>query len=325
MKICSRILKNAIARLPDEFQTELTVFYTNQEAYDAEIEFKLSGKALHFLVECKTIHRKESLKHFQDQHSDTDCLLACNSLSDFLRNYCHQNNINYIDETGNARIVAKGLYILLQGNKPTPQQPRTSMMSIGIMKCLFALLADNDLLTQPYSEIAKKADISLGMVSKAINYLIDNKHIPKKKNNRRLLDKQSLTYQWLLSYNTVLRPKIDMVRLSSPKNWQELELLPGELWGGEIAASKLTEYLNPEYWLLFTRLPLQQKIRQYRSRPASDGNLTVATPFWGESLEITPFATALLSTAELLASQDSRNQEIAEIINDQYLHLKQLP
>lgn len=193
------------------------------------------------------------------------------------------------------------------------------------MKCLFALLTDNDLLTQPYSEIARKTDISLGMVSKAINYLIDNNHIPEKKDNRRLLDRQSLTYQWLLSYNSVLRPKISMMQLSCQQNWQELELFPGELWGGEIAANKLTDYLVPEHWLLYTRLPLQQKIPQYRARPNTNGNLTVATPFWGEALEINPFATALLSTAELLVSQDSRNREVAEIINDQYLHLKQLP
>lgn len=95
--------------------------------------------------------------------------------------------------------------------------------------------------------------------------------------------------------------------------------------GGEVAASKLTDYLTPEHALLYTRLPLQQKIREYRARPDERGNLTLATPFWGELLEITPFALALLSTAELLTSNDSRNQEVAEIINDQYLHLKQLP
>ena len=325
VKMTEDLLTNAIDNLPKELQARLIARHTSQESGDGELEITFNGQAYAFHVECKLIHRKESLQHLPSQHNGNMPLLVCNPLSDFLRDYCHQQNINYIDEAGNARIVESGLYILLQGNKPAPQKHRASTISIGIMKCLFALLADNDLLTRPYSEIAQKADISLGMVSKAINYLIDNKHIPEKKSNRRLLDKQALTYQWLASYHTTLRPKLKMLRLNSPQNWAELELQAGELWSGEVAASKLTDYLTPEHWLLFTRLPLQQKIRQYRARPAPDGNLTVATPFWGESLKLTPFATALLSTAELLASQDSRNQEVAEIINDRYLHLKQLP
>lgn len=55
------------------------------------------------------------------------------------------------------------------------------MLSIGIMKCLFALLVDENLLTRPYSEIAHQSNISLGMVSKAIHYLITDKYIPEKK------------------------------------------------------------------------------------------------------------------------------------------------
>lgn len=319
------LLTNAIDNLPKELQARLTASHTSQESGDAKLEFTFNDQAYAFHVECKLIHRKESLQHFLSQHSGITPLLVCNPLSDFLRDYCHKQNINYIDEAGNARIVDSGLYILLQGNKPAPRQTHAPKMSIGIMKCLFALLAESDLLTRPYSEIAQKADISLGMVSKAISYLIENKHIPAKKSNRRLLDKQALIYQWLASYNTTLRPKLKMMRLNTPHHWEALELQNGDIWGGEVAASTLTDYLTPEHWLLFTRSPLQQKIREYRARPAPDGNLTVANPFWGESLKINQFATALLSTAELLASQDSRNREVAEIINDRYLHLKQLP
>ncbi|GAB1077219.1 MAG: hypothetical protein SAqTSB_33560 [Shewanella algae] len=319
------LLTNAIDNLPKELQAKLKASHTNQESGDTKLEFIFKGQAYAFHVECKLIHRKESLQHFLNQHNDITPLLVCNPLSDFLRDYCHEQNINYIDAAGNARIVDSGLYILLQGNKHAPRQAHAPKISIGIMKCLFALLVESDLLTRPYSEIAQKADISLGMVSKAIGYLIDNKHIPAKKSERRFLDKQTLIYQWLASYSTTLRPKLKMVQLNTQHSWEALKLQPGDIWGGEVAASTLTDYLVPEQWLLFTRYPIQQKIREYRARPAADGNLTVAAPFWGESLKINQFTTALLSTAELLASQDSRNREVAEIINDQYLHLKQLP
>ncbi|EOA8959575.1 type IV toxin-antitoxin system AbiEi family antitoxin [Vibrio harveyi] len=319
------LLEKAIEQLPRELQAELSIHHTNCYEYDSVIDIRLGGVLYSFYVECKTIHRKESLNHYLTQYDAEQRLLICNALSPFLRDYCHQHNINYIDSAGNARIIRSGVYILIQGNKRKPDQGKTPMLSIGIMKCLFALLVDENLLTRPYSEIAHQSNISLGMVSKAIHYLITNKYIPEKKEHRRLLDKSSLMYQWLQSYHSVLRPKINMMRLTALQHWDELELFPGEFWGGEVAANELTHYLTPEHALLYTYLPLQQKIRQYRARPDDNGNLTVANPFWGESLDMTPFALALLSTAELLSSHDSRNREAAEIINDRYLHLKKLP
>ncbi|MHA2879051.1 type IV toxin-antitoxin system AbiEi family antitoxin [Vibrio campbellii] len=319
------LLEKAIEQLPRELQADISVHYTNGDPHDAVIDIRLGGELYSFYVQCKTIHRKESLSHHLIQYGAEQRLLVCNALSPFLRDYCHQYNINYIDGAGNARIIRSGVYILIQGNKLKSAQGKTPMLSIGIMKCLFALLVDENLLTRPYSEIAHQSNISLGMVSKAIHYLITNKYIPEKKENRRLLDKSSLIYQWLQSYHNVLRPKISMMRLTAQQHWDELELLPGEFWGGEVAANEMTHYLIPEHALLYTYLPLKQKIRQYRARPDDNGNLTVANPFWGESLDITPFALALLSTAELLSSHDSRNREAAEIINDRYLHLKKLP
>ncbi|MEF1291116.1 type IV toxin-antitoxin system AbiEi family antitoxin [Vibrio sp. M260118] len=325
MNLDNHLLETVLNKLPEELHGSIAVTRDKSKSKDACLKLNLSERTARFYLECKTIHRKESLSHFSTQIETSQRILICNGLTTFLREYCHQNHINYIDEAGNARIVGQGIYILIQGNKTKPAQSKTPMMSVGIMKCLFAMLVDETLITQSYQEIAKKSDISLGMVSKAINYLIDNNHIPKGKDSRRLLDKSALIYQWLTAYNVTLRPKTQMMRLNTPQPWEELPLEPNELWGGEVAASKLTNYLTPEHVLLYTRLPLQQKIRQYRAKPDERGNLTVAAPFWGESLKITPFALALLSTAELLTSHDSRNQEVAEIINDQYLHLKQLP
>jgi hypothetical protein len=319
------LLEKSIAQLPTELQAEFTIHHSDKEPYDAVIELTLGELRVPFYAECKTIHRKESLSSFLTHDDSTQRLLICNALSPFLRDYCHKHHINYIDSAGSARVVGPGVYILIQGKQHKSAQNQTPVMSIGIMKCLFALLVDEELLSRPYNDIAQQANISLGMVSKAIRYLIANKHIPEKKEKRRLLDKPTLIYQWLLSYNRVLRPKTAMIRLNLGPHWSELDLHPDELWGGEVAANQLTGYLTPEHALLYTRLPLQQKIRQYRARPDDNGNLTVAQPFWGESLNLTPFALALLSVAELLNSQDSRNQEVAEIINDQYLHLKQLP
>lgn len=85
VKLFNGVLKNALERLPKELQADFIISHTDLGSYDAEMIFKLNSKPARFYIECKTIHRKESLKHFQNQHGGTDCLLVCNSLRNFLR------------------------------------------------------------------------------------------------------------------------------------------------------------------------------------------------------------------------------------------------
>ncbi|PSW21530.1 hypothetical protein C9I98_03345 [Photobacterium sanctipauli] len=323
MKKEVEIQNQVMAQLPADWLANITLLPAGP--YDAELTLEFGGFTRNFHVESKYIHRKETLDHYAKQCDTASTLLFCNPLSDFLRDYCQQQNINYIDAAGNARIVGDGVYVLLQGNAVPPRQPSVPGMSIGIMKCLFAFFADDELISQPYSKIADRAGISVGMVSKAMGYLTEHQFIPGGKKGRRLLDKTTLAYQWLIAYPTVLKPKLSTLVLEANQHWQKLATEPGDVWIGEVAASQLTDYLEAEQWLLFTQQPLQQKIRQYRSRPDPNGKLTVANAFWGEALTLNTFANALLSTAELLASQDGRNREVAEILNEQYLHLKQLP
>ncbi|MEJ2765880.1 type IV toxin-antitoxin system AbiEi family antitoxin [Photobacterium sp. MCCC 1A19761] len=310
--------------LPQDWQVEIEPL--PQASYDARLRLTLHTKTHNFAVVYKQIHRKENLAQFLKQAAETDNpLLICNCLSDFLHQYCREHGINYIDEAGNVSIVDDAVYILIQGRQPDTQLPQVNTMSIGVAKCLFALFAEEELLQKTYSEIAAKAGISLGMVNKAIHYLIDNHHIPAEKQHRRLLDPKALQYQWLQAYRQTLKPKLKAMTVNTPLSWSSIALEEGELWSGEIAAYQLTKYLTPEQWLLFTRAPFQQKFRQYQARPAQDGKLTIAAPFWGESLTLNQTAQALLCTAELLTSPDSRNREVAEILNEQFLHLKQLP
>lgn len=319
-----QLLANAISNLPVSWCAQIDEGLEHNG--DARLTLGLTTRKYAFRVECKRIHRKESLiqYHNQAEHNDSN-LLICNLLSPFLRRYCQELGINYIDEAGNAYIALDDVYIWIQGRLPDAIPSQTASLSPGIAKCLFALFAEEDLLRKTYSEIATKAGISLGMVNKAIQYLIEHKHIPQHKSQRRFLSVESLQYLWLQAYVQVLRPKLEILTVITTHDWTSIGLENDDLWSGEVAAFQQIGYLSPEQGLLFTRAPFQQKLKLYQARPGKDGTLILAHPFWGEKLTLNGRARALLMVAELLASGDDRNREVAGIINDQYLHLKQLP
>jgi hypothetical protein len=92
-----------------------------------------------------------------------------------------------------------------------------------------------------------------------------------------------------------------------------------DFWGGEAAAEKLTQYLHPQELQLFTRQPLQKKLAQLKCRPNPEGLLWLVPAFWGAKLAWSETSQALLAVAELEASKDSRNIEVARMIHEQYL------
>lgn len=323
-----QILSQALDALPEHIEVA-DVHYqpatTPDSGVDASVTLTIAGEARTFNAEVKRIHRKASLDTFLQSHHPHETLLICNPLSTFLRQYSEEKGINYLDEAGNAHIVQPGFFLHIEGKKGEKIRDARPTLSEGIMKCLFALLVDDELLNQPYEIMAKKAGVSLGMVSKTMKFLIEIQAIPQDKKSRRFLDKSALIHQWLVSYPQVLRKKLAPFRVKTPLHWQEIALEEGEIWGGEVAAALMTNYLVPEEYWLFTREPMQKKMRDLHARPSADGQFLIAAPFWGASLTVSPSAQALLTVAELLASNDSRNREAAEILNDQYLHLNSLP
>lgn len=323
-----QILSQALDALPEHIEI-IDIHYQNADArgrdVDATVTLKIAGETRTFDTDVKRIHRKATLDAFLQTQRQRETLLICNPLSAFLRQYSEEKGINYLDEAGNAHIVQPGFFLHIEGKKRKHIPDTRPTLSVGIMKCLFALLADDTLLNQPYEVMAEKAGVSLGMISKTLTYLIDTQAIPKDKKSRRFLDKPALMQQWLTAYPQVLRKKLAPFRVTTPRHWQTITLEEGDIWGGEVAAAQLTDYLEPEEYWLFTREPMQKKMRELQARPSADGQLLIAAPFWGKDLTLTPAAQALLAVAELLASSDSRNREAAEILNDQYLHLKSLP
>ncbi len=322
VKMTEPDLENILQVLPNEWQPHIKLFNEAADpAVDGELTILLNQQPKHYFLEFKRIHRKESLVHYAQADSKRQRILVCNTLSIYLREICSDLNVNYIDESGNIRIVDDSIYIIIQGQKAVPAKS-IATMTTGIVKCLFAFFAEPELLNAPYTLIAERANISLGMVNKTMTFLLNNKHIAQQSTQRRFLDIQNLQYEWLISYLQKVAPKIQAITCPLPEHWESVPLTQGDLWASEVAAMQLTDYLIPQELLLFAQNLRPEK---YPLSKNQNSKLQMKKAFWGKELNISQNAFALLTVAELLLSKDGRNRELAEMINDKYLHLTKLP
>lgn len=268
----------------------------------------------------KKVYRKESLEAFK--HSgDKGVVIVTDNLSPFLRDYCNEFDINYIDQAGNVRIAYQSLFLYVEGKKTSVATAVKSSMTIGMVKCIFAFLNDTSLLNATYSEISGKAGLSVGMVSKTIKYLLEKKFLRGERGKYRFTDNQSLIYEWLLGYRQVLLPKLRVWRLPPPKNWERIEQSENAFWFGETVATQKGGMNHPQTLKLFAF----DKPKGYAIGDLDAPKLEVVEPFWSAELEITEKGQVLLTIADLLTDNDGRLKEIADDLNERYLHLKKLP
>ncbi|RNF73547.1 hypothetical protein EBI01_09050 [Marinomonas rhizomae] len=321
----SAIAINALALLPAHIKAD---FIQNEgevgESFtDGELHLTVSGDEYDFYVAVKTIHRKESLSSlFADAAPNT--LLICNRLTPYLANVCMENGVNFIDNAGNVGINNGTLHIWIDSKKLNSSPNGLNLtnksykLGEGAAKLLFVLLSNPDVLNLPYREIAEYANISLGMVSKGLG-ILQAESLISLGETRRILDAERMLSLWVEAYRLSIRTKLGGIRLQLEGEWQDIPMEENDFWGGEAAAERLTRYLHSQELQLFTRQPLQKKLAQLKCRPNPEGRLWLVPAFWGAKLAWSETSQALLAVAELEASKDSRNIEVARMIHEQYL------
>jgi hypothetical protein len=325
----SSLVANALALLPAHIKVEFIGHdaLSNGGFTDGELSLVVNGDHYDFYVAVKNIHRKENLELLLEEAS-SNTLLICNRLTPYLVQMCIENKLNFIDTAGNIKITHEGLHLWVESQKSKTQkasdnEAKTHKLGEGSAKLLFAILSQPEILNYSYREMVEYANISLGMVSKGLGILEAESLISLGK-NRRILDAERMLAIWVDVYRLSIRPKLGGIRLEFNGNWQDLPIQEGDdYWGGEAAAESLTQYLHPEDLQLFTCLPLQKKLAQLNCRPHPEGHLWLVPAFWGIKLEWTVKSQALLAVAELEASKDSRNIEVARMLYEKHLQTEE--
>ena len=141
---------------------------------------------------------------------------------------------------------------------------------------------------------------------------------------RRLIRKKDLFEAWVAAYPENLRPKIHLGRYRGEHGWwHEKTLQPAwAQWGGEVAASRLTDFLFPQEIIIYlTRSRLNEFLMENKLGLDSRGNVEILQRFWITDARAQEQETVhpMLVYADLLASGNKRDSDAAKIIYDQYL------
>src|SRR5689334_12024498 len=85
---------------------------------------------------------------------------------------------------------------------------------------------------------------------------------------------------------------------------------PQAYWGGEPAAEKLTQYLKPAQFTIYTRDPITRLVAAGRMRAAENGNVEILQKSWnfGGDPNAPDLVPPVLVYADPVATNDSRNR-----------------
>lgn len=249
-----------------------------------------------------------------------------------------EGRLEFIDTVGNAFINQPPLYIFVKGNKPPEAamtaRPKRIFRPTGL-NVIYAFLCNPGLENQTYREIAATADVALGTVGwfmrelKEMGFLLD-----MGKRGKKLIQKEGLLQRWITAYPETLRPKQMLGRYRGTYGWWENKRLDPFVaqWGGEVAAARLTQYLQPQIITIYTTAKyLNDFLLENRLKKDPAGEIEVLERFWQPGMiwehedrvnliwKHKDLVHPILIYADLLATDDQRNIETAKIIYEQYI------
>lgn len=265
-------------------------------------------------------------------------LLVCDFMTEAMSKQCRALGLNYLDLAGNAYIKTDAVLISIQGQKKHADKaikPSKGAGSPSHLRVVFTLLTQPELLNANYRTIAHAAQVALGTVGWVFYDLTQRGHILENDvtQGRVLLAREKLLQEWMINFPIKLRPKLNPQRFHcvNPQWWQSVN--PREyqaVWGGDVAADKLTHYLKPQTITLYMQADTRDEatsrlVRAHQLRADPQGEIELLDCLW-RSDAVMPAATAMIDCApplliysDLNAAHDSRSLETAQRIYDGYI------
>lgn len=190
---------------------------------------------------------------------------------------------------------------------------------------IYGFLCNPGLENKPYRDIAAATSVALGTVDwimkelKELGFLLD-----MGKAGLKLIRKDILLQRWVTGYPEQLRPKLLVGRYRGQQGWwQQKRLDPQKAqWGGEVAAARLTQYLQPELITIYTTArEINQFLLENKLKKDLAGDVEILEKFWKpkEAQPDEDLVHPVLVYADLLATGNQRNMETAKILYEQYI------
>ena len=156
-------------------------------------------------------HLQEKLSH------DKRTLLITNALSDAVMDSLLENNIEFIDTTGNIYLNNSSLYILVRSSLT---QRKKSKITTSTLKVAYAILQDPYILQYPTLEmIVNVAGVDSKTVKRSLETLYQLNYLQRQRNGTyRIENYTKLLERWEMGYIENLRPELLIGTFSHREN-----------------------------------------------------------------------------------------------------------
>lgn len=265
-------------------------------------------------------------------------LLVADYINPVMAQKLREHNVQFIDTVGNAYLRELPIFVWVAGNKhKLPQDKKLNQkkaFNAAALKIIYCVLCNEELLNAPYRTIADTAGVALGTVGDALEQLKAQGFVMGKPHakNWKLDQRKTLLEKWLEIFPDKVQAKhhAGTFIIDDPQWWKNFDIGEcGGLWGGGVAAAKLTGYLKPtEANVYIPKNEMKYLLQRAKLRkPATWGidmlmggvvqinTLPIAQQFPTDKMTVNP----LLIYADLMATDDPRLQETAQLIHEKYL------
>lgn len=323
-----QVLETALAELHRTTGLAGTIVQDVPElGHSVVVRIGSENEAQLFTVEVRPVDRFQTpaLVKAHLEGSDHMPLLIAPYITRETAEHCRSIQLPFVDTAGNAFLCARGLYVYVVGQRRPAalRQDRFQSMNAAGLRITFVFLSHPDLLNATHREIARAATTSLGAVGPVMRDLEQRGFVRVEPHRRTLVDPDRLLDEWVTHFPISLRPKLASRRfeadatvlhgtdLSKHRAW----------WGGEAAAERLTQYLRPVTFTIYTERSINRLVATCRLSASPIGNIEVLDSFWGFDPDPAHLDVVhpILAYADLLATHDGRNIEAAKLIYQQYI------
>ncbi|WP_299734693.1 type IV toxin-antitoxin system AbiEi family antitoxin [uncultured Endozoicomonas sp.] len=332
------VLEQAIAAYQQLTTQELSIVTSTRDKMPPEVDATVrlpTGITLDVGLKSRVIQGNTgAVIHRLKQMPDPQrSLLVAQYITSKTANTLREAGVQFLDTVGNAYINQPSLFVYVQGLKPevtgSSERPGKAFKFAGL-KVIFALLENPALLNQPYRTIAEQAGVSLGAIGHVLDDLVGQGFMNASKGSgRTILDRRGLMDKWIEAFPLLQRKQhIGTFTTDMALTRESIDLKDfGGWWGGEVAAEHYTQYINPKDVTVYvTKDAMKEVMWALRLRKPKPGEyiqrkVDLYQPFWTEWLQPErAFVHPMVAMAELIATAEPRNLEVAERLYDKYAH-----
>lgn len=314
---------DAITALQETSKLAIEI-YSNRGEYDGVVDIEGEQFYMFAKKDARLIHANlivNEIVNHQFFKKEKNYIVIADYIANESKEVFKNNNINYLDTSGNAYIYTKKLRIYIDGKKKSKNETNNSGSKIfqeAGLKLLYVLLTNQEASKFSLRELAAKSGIALGSVSNIMKELQEENFIIKTSKERKIKNREELLQKWVAAYNEVLKPKL-FRKTYQIKNGIEVlknnEIKSFQI-GGELAAAEITNYLIPKEFEIYYSDELIDLAKEFKLIPDPNGNLKIYNKFWVEnSDEVYQRLTSnLIIYADLMGTNNDRNRETAQIL-----------